>query len=314
MLQLEGLTGKTTAALAHLLAQFHSNNFGIMDELMSCIGIGVYPSIALLNHSCDPNCILRYRLSNIGPIAEVVAIRNVSPGEELTHSYTELTNIQSMRQTELFKNYGFHCDCCLCSTEPTSIGAVDQFIDDPLALREFLKSIKYSDNVSKAMSMDGYLTAINDATKAPGQELLSHISLLYQTVMSGQLEGTPQEAKVIEKLLSIESQLYCAYYKPFHRELYRYRCQLLTLLVITGDEANAYRTCCRIVSYLALAFINMPIHPLLGIQLFTLGDLAQETHPELARQYYSWSYEILSICYDEHTGELHNKLKEILEC
>jgi hypothetical protein len=132
--------------------------------------------------------------------------------------------------------------------------------------------------------------------------------------MSGQLEGTPQEAKVIEKLLSIESQLYCAYYKPFHRELYRYRCQLLTLLVITGDEANAYRTCCRIVSYLALAFINMPIHPLLGIQLFTLGkslhltclpisayssriagDLAQETHPELARQYYSWSYEVSAL-------------------
>lgn len=112
---------------------------------------------------------------------------------------------------------------------------------------------------------------LNLLQKPPGQELISHISLLYQTVMSGQLEGTQQEAKVIEKLLSIETKLFGAYYKPFHRELYRYRCQLLTLLVITGDEANAYRYCCRIVSYLVLAFINMPIHPLLGIQLFTLG-------------------------------------------
>ena len=69
-----------------------------------------------------------------------------------------------MRQAELFKNYGFHCDCRLCCTGSTSFGEVDQFIDDPLALRLFLKSIKRSDEVSRALSMDEYVTAINDAT------------------------------------------------------------------------------------------------------------------------------------------------------
>jgi len=57
------------------LVQFRANNFGIMDPLLQCIGSGVYPAAALLNHSCIPNCVLTYRgvtsLSNKGPLLQV---------------------------------------------------------------------------------------------------------------------------------------------------------------------------------------------------------------------------------------------------
>jgi len=53
------------------LRLFRGNNFGIMDSLLSCVGVGVYPHAAILNHSCAPNCILRFSFSNIGPILKV---------------------------------------------------------------------------------------------------------------------------------------------------------------------------------------------------------------------------------------------------
>jgi SET and MYND domain-containing protein len=64
-------TKKTETEVIKLLNQFHCNNFGIMDDLMNCIGMGVYPSIAILNHSCRPNTILRYLLTAEGPVCEV---------------------------------------------------------------------------------------------------------------------------------------------------------------------------------------------------------------------------------------------------
>ena len=103
-----------------VLLSFDSNNFGIVDELMGCVGAGVgvhftcahyrlhriistitfdnyipikvFPCAAVLNHSCVPNCILRYRplfqSEVILQIAEIVAITDIPAGTELTHSYT----------------------------------------------------------------------------------------------------------------------------------------------------------------------------------------------------------------------------------
>jgi hypothetical protein len=64
------------------------------------------------------------------------------------------------------------------------------------------------------------------------------------------------------------------------------------LLSTPGDEENAYRVCSQVISYLILSLMNMPYHPLIGIQLFTLGDLSQNTHPELAVPFYEWALEV----------------------
>lgn len=64
-------TNKPQEYVTRLLNQFNCNNFGIVDDLMNCIGMGVYPNIALLNHSCSPNTILRYLFTSDGPVTEV---------------------------------------------------------------------------------------------------------------------------------------------------------------------------------------------------------------------------------------------------
>ncbi len=60
--------------VAKLFFQFRCNNFGVTDDLLTCVAVGVYPHAALLNHSCAPNCVLRYILSGSGPILQVCGL------------------------------------------------------------------------------------------------------------------------------------------------------------------------------------------------------------------------------------------------
>jgi SET and MYND domain-containing protein len=64
-------TKQSIQNVSRLLFQCRSNNFGITDDLLTCVGVGMYPHAALLNHSCDPNCVLRYSLLSSGPVLQV---------------------------------------------------------------------------------------------------------------------------------------------------------------------------------------------------------------------------------------------------
>jgi hypothetical protein len=60
------------AEVAKLYLDFQCNNFGILDVLLQCIGAGVFPLTAALNHSCMPNCFLQYNFStDRGPFVKV---------------------------------------------------------------------------------------------------------------------------------------------------------------------------------------------------------------------------------------------------
>ena len=77
--------------VATTYTQHQSNSFGITDSILTCLGMGVFPSAALLNHSCAPNCALRFVLrQGYAPVLQVmIALRPIQIHEELCHSYTD---------------------------------------------------------------------------------------------------------------------------------------------------------------------------------------------------------------------------------
>lgn len=117
-------------AVASMYARFRSNNFGVMDELMNCVAVGIYPRAALLNHSCEPNCLLRYEFTENGPHLSIIALKDIDADEELTHSYCDSTSPRAIRQRSLRAIHGFTCDCfaCTIASHPT----------DQLANHEYL--------------------------------------------------------------------------------------------------------------------------------------------------------------------------------
>jgi len=71
------------------------------------VGVGVYPTVALVNHSCDPNADLNF----YGNAVVVRAIRNIYEGEEICISYgpTFYEVKQRTRGSQLKDAYHFTC-------------------------------------------------------------------------------------------------------------------------------------------------------------------------------------------------------------
>ncbi|XP_011883193.1 PREDICTED: SET and MYND domain-containing protein 4 [Vollenhovia emeryi] len=77
------------------------------------IGGGVYPTVAMLNHSCNPG-VIRYF---IGTTMIVRAIRTIGAGEEISENYGPIftTMPESERKRKLRVQYWFDCNCEACS-------------------------------------------------------------------------------------------------------------------------------------------------------------------------------------------------------
>lgn len=102
-------------------AQFRANNFMICDESLQPIAQLIAPRAALLNHSCAPNVCATYALSaSCAPRQIFVALRDISVGEELVHSYVDACHPPYVRAQSLKNRYGFECACARC-TNPYEI-------------------------------------------------------------------------------------------------------------------------------------------------------------------------------------------------
>ncbi|XP_032881237.1 N-lysine methyltransferase SMYD2 isoform X2 [Amblyraja radiata] len=99
--------------LIELFAKVNCNGFTIEDEELSHLGSAIFPSVALMNHSCCPNVIVTYK----GTVAEVRAVKRIDPGEEIFTSYIDLLYPTEDRQDRLRDSYFFTCDCRECATK-----------------------------------------------------------------------------------------------------------------------------------------------------------------------------------------------------
>ena len=81
--------------------------------------------MAMVNHSCDPNC--RVYWATPGDRLVLETRRKVVAGEELTITYCCMSLSTPARQTKLASSKGFHCGCgrCLDTSEVgTYMGAI----------------------------------------------------------------------------------------------------------------------------------------------------------------------------------------------
>ena len=88
------------------------NSFNIMNEEYQTIGIGLYLTASVLDHSCDPNATVVFQ----GKKLILRTIKNVESYESLRISYTNLLDTKEVRRRNLAKQYYFSCACAKCET------------------------------------------------------------------------------------------------------------------------------------------------------------------------------------------------------
>ncbi len=89
-------------------------------------GLGLFPNLALLNHSCIPNV---FYFGERG-FNRVKTARKVKSGEELCISYIDAYQTREKRQEELLKTKHFLCSCERCTPAVSGEGLrVDDYIN-----------------------------------------------------------------------------------------------------------------------------------------------------------------------------------------
>ncbi|KAI0252893.1 SET domain-containing protein [Lactifluus subvellereus] len=115
----------SAAGIVDLISRFATNSITLTSSSLAPMGVCVSPLVALINHSCEPNAVVVFPRSakdpaNQEPEAQVIAIRDILPGEEIFTSYIDTTLPRSQRQAALSATYNFACQCLLCSRPPES--------------------------------------------------------------------------------------------------------------------------------------------------------------------------------------------------
>lgn len=111
----------TENEIDHLLFALQCNAHAVvLDRSEEQIGLGLFPTVSMINHSCDPNCTHHFVVRQGEPPTVCVgALRRIAVGEEICYSYVPLLQDRSARARMLQMAYGFDCTCrrCLSSTD-----------------------------------------------------------------------------------------------------------------------------------------------------------------------------------------------------
>lgn len=116
--ELENLDDQQKTELDELIDTLYATLDQTVGMFMNSEGSGLYVQQSKINHSCTPNAEIRFPFSN--NVAQVTALRDISPDEEICISYLDecqLRQSRHSRQKFLKENYLFVCDCAKCESE-----------------------------------------------------------------------------------------------------------------------------------------------------------------------------------------------------
>eukprot|EP01051_Picozoa_sp_SAG22_P002983 SAG22_NODE_139_length_18025_cov_4.352058_4_plen_1082_part_00 len=256
--------GDTAAAAekdaAKLLCQFQCNNFGVSTELLAAVGKAVFPAGALLNHSCAPNVVLSYSLGEVEagetprrrrPVMECRTLRHVAADEELCHNFIDIANPTVERRASLSRLYHFVCECERCAAATPESRRADQCFRAPHP--DFANGPKQAKERDRLLKQAAKLLSEAEQCEAGAS-------------------GEAQEAKLVRKAVALRRKVS----HPLSLDVYEANAASYKLALSTADLGAALGDCSRMVEFLRLAYAHVPNHPMLGIQLYTLGNLRGE--------------------------------------
>ncbi|CAN0101465.1 unnamed protein product [Lampetra planeri] len=116
-----------TAFILQMLQIVNLNSLILTDQSgVKAMGVGLFPTISLLNHDCWPNCCVTFNNGNrqankttfhSSARAELRVMRAINADEELTVSYLSFVGLAEERRAFLLRDYFFECNCVHCQDQ-----------------------------------------------------------------------------------------------------------------------------------------------------------------------------------------------------
>ena len=115
----------TPLDLLQVAMRVNGNAHSLVDSsgTSAVVGLGLYPRVSLLNHSCVPSCHFTARPHGA---LHVRPRLHLHPGDELTVHYCDLYDTREERGRQLLREKGFVCRCPRCTEDIR--GSVDRLV------------------------------------------------------------------------------------------------------------------------------------------------------------------------------------------
>ena len=187
-------SGKDTEAIGsmilHNVLNISSNGIEINEYVFKAkqpktLGLGLFPVVSLLNHSCDPSCELVF----YGNSCAVYSLKELKSGKEISidYGYVYYLSDKASRQLALQSHYKFKCMCVACTNDwPTKSKIPNQIIplicskcgnNLPRATKNTQEEI-ICQNCDKATNYVKTLLVLKAADSKPKQTLSDHVRFL----------------------------------------------------------------------------------------------------------------------------------------
>ncbi|KAJ3145286.1 hypothetical protein HDU86_001095 [Geranomyces michiganensis] len=256
--------------LCQVTTRLSCNSISISDEELVNIGVGMFPSLALVNHSCSPNTAIIF---TSGGRATLRTIKSVASDDEIFQSYTEIAEPRHVRQRELQQTFFFTCHCSTCSLGPLSDPRTAHLCPrGPRLCAGIINLPEGTDN--PACSVHGPLSP--DEQAALECAVKEAHATYDQAVQARDIAKNPQRA--LELGLRSRVQHLAIAHSPGNASLLQTDRLLLALYLEAGDFAAAYPIACEMRE--AFEVLYSGNHPAKAVHAYMVFKLAEWADPE----------------------------------
>ncbi|KAG7636533.1 Zinc finger MYND-type [Arabidopsis thaliana x Arabidopsis arenosa] len=248
--------------IAENFSKFSCNAHSICDSELRPQGIGLFPLVSIINHSCSPNAVLVFEEQ----MAVVRAIDSISKDSEITISYIETAGSTLTRQKSLKEQYLFHCQCARCS----NIGKPHDIEESAILEGYRCANEKCTGFLLRDPEGKGFVC--QKCLLLRSKEEVRNLANDLKTVS----EKAPTSPSAEDKQAAIElyktiEKLQVKLYHSFSIPLMRTREKLLKMLMDVEIWREALNYCRLIVPVYQRVY--PATHPLIGLQLYSQGKL-----------------------------------------
>ncbi|XP_021748004.1 histone-lysine N-methyltransferase ASHR1-like isoform X2 [Chenopodium quinoa] len=248
--------------VAENFSKLACNVHSICDSELRPLGIGLYPVISIINHSCLPNAVLMFE----GKQAVVRAVQPIPKGTEVLISYIETAGSTMTRQKALKEQYFFSCSCPRCiilgQCEDIRESAIlEGYGCDNNACMGFL--LRDSDNKAFICQQCGHVRKLEDIKK-----IASEVKTLSEKAEISLKSGNYEEAGSLYKTVERLQLKLC---HPLSLNLMRTRDNLLKIYMELKNWKGALDYCRLTIPVYEKVYPSC--HPMLGLQYYTCGKL-----------------------------------------
>ena len=152
---------------------------------MGSLGGGLYNTLSLFNHSCEP-CFMRANVR--GKAVVCVTVKAIQKGQEITENYglSYVRDAKERRQTILREHYGFECVCTACREDWPSKAIMKQQQQEAAAAAAE-KDEKRKKHCEKVVSL------LMDASSSSSSSAMPDLERLLLGICCGDLEDLDGE-------------------------------------------------------------------------------------------------------------------------